>query len=309
VSGRLRIGVVGLGDIATKAYLPVLAARPGLELTLMSRDPERVARVSRRFGVARSTTRLDDLLDGGLDAVFVHASTDAHAGLVTRLLDAGLPVLVDKPLAPDLAEATRLVELAEARGVSLAVGFNRRHAPVYTALAGLPRSVVLVQKHRVGLPDEPRRVVFDDFVHVVDTLRFLLPPEEACAGVRCVVRDGLLRTVTLTLTSGEVTGIGVMNRVSGSNEEVVEVLGDGQKHRVLDLATVERHADGGAQVVRRGDWTPVPEQRGFTALCDWFLDAVRDGRALSARDALRTHEVCEDVVRAAEAVGDLSAPR
>src|SRR4051812_49804601 len=39
------------------------------------------------------------------------------------------------------------------------------------------------------------------------------------------------RTVTLTLTSGEVTGIGVMNRVSGSNEEVVEVLGDGQKHR------------------------------------------------------------------------------
>src|SRR4051812_40158181 len=117
------------------------------------------------------------------------------------------------------------------------------------------------------------------------------------------------RTVTLTLTTGDVTGIGVMNRVSGANEEVVEVLGDGQKHRVLDLATVERHADGGVQVVRRGDWTPVPEQRGFTGLCDWFLDAVRDGRVLSARDALRTHELCEDVVRAAEAAGDVSAPR
>jgi virulence factor len=297
----LRIGVVGLGDIATKAYLPVLAGRPDLDLTLMSRDPDRVARVRARFGVDRATTRLEELLDGGPDAAFVHASTDAHAELVTGLLDAGVPVLVDKPLAPSLAEAAQLVELAESRGLSLAVGFNRRHAPVYAALAGLPRSAVLVQKNRVDLPDEPRRVVFDDFIHVVDTLRFLLPPGEERVDVRCVVRDGLLRTVTLGLSAGEVTGVGVMNRVSGSNEEVVDVLGDGHKHRVLDLSTVERHSRGKVEVVRRGDWTPVPEQRGFTGLCDWFLGAVREGRVLSARDALRTHEICEQVVLAARA--------
>jgi virulence factor len=296
----LRIGVVGLGDIATKAYLPVLAGRPDLELTLMSRDPDRVARVGARFGIANATTRLADLLDAGLDAAFVHASTEAHAELVEALLMAGVDVLVDKPLAPSLAGAARLVELAEARGRSLAVGFNRRHAPVYAALGGLARSVVLVQKNRVALPDEPRRVVFDDFIHVVDTLRFLLPPGEERIDVRCVVRDGLLRTVTLALSSGEVTGLGVMNRVSGSNEEVVEVLGEGHKHRVLDLATVERHAEGTVETVRRGDWTPVPEQRGFAGLCDWFLSAVRERRVLSARDALRTHEICEQVVLAAQ---------
>ena len=295
----LRIGVVGLGDIATKAYLPVLAGRPDLEVTLMSRDPDRVAGVQKRFGIPSGTANLADLLDAGLDAAFVHASTEAHAELVEALLSAGVDVLVDKPLAPSLAEAARLVELAEARGRSLAVGFNRRHAPVYAALAGLPRSVVVVQKNRVDLPDEPRRVVFDDFIHVVDTLRFLLPPGEERIDVRCVVRDGLLRTVTLALSSGEVTGLGVMNRVSGSNEEVVEVLGDGHKHRVLDLATVERHAGGRVELVRRGDWTPVPEQRGFRGLCDWFLDAVREGHVLSARDALRTHEICEQVVAAA----------
>jgi virulence factor len=305
----LRIGVVGLGDIATKAYLPVLAGRPDLDLTLMSRDPDRVARVSGRFGVARSTTRFEDLLDAGLDAAFVHASTGVHAELVSQLLTAGVPVLVDKPLAPNLAEARALVELAEDRGLSLAVGFNRRHAPGYAALAELPRSVVLVQKNRVDLPDEPRRVVFDDFIHVVDTLRFLLPAGEEEADVRPVVRDGLLRTVTLGLTSGGATGLGVMNRVGGSNEEVVEVLGDGHKHRVLDLATVERHRDGRVEVVRRGDWTPVPEQRGFTGLCDRFLGAVRDGEVLSARDALRTHELCEDVVRAAEAAAEVRAAR
>lgn len=295
----LRIAVIGLGDIATKAYLPVLARRADVTPILMSRDPARVARVSRQFRIPDATTRLDDLLAGGLDAAFVHASTDAHTELVERLLTAGVHVLVDKPLAPSLAEATRLVELAEACGRSLAVGFNRRHAPVYTALAALPRSVVLVQKNRADLPDELRRVVFDDFIHVVDTLRFLLPPGEERVDVTCVVREGRLHTVTLGMRVGEVTGLGVMSRVSGSTEEVVEVLGNGHKHRVLDMAQTERHEDGGVRVLRRGDWTPVPEQRGFAGLCEWFLSAVREGRVLSARDALRTHEVCEQVVQAA----------
>ena len=297
--GPLRVGVLGLGDIATKAYLPVLARLGDVELTLMSRTPERVARVGREFGVGRTTTRRSDLLDAGLDAAFVHASTEAHADLVAALLGAGVHVLVDKPLAPSLGEARRLVELAERRDRSLMVGFNRRYAPAYAGLTALPRSVVIVQKHRTGLPDEPRRVVFDDFVHVVDTLRFLLPGEEQRVDIRCVVADGLLRTVSIGLYTSAATGLGVMHRVSGAAEEVVEVLGDGHKHRVVDLALVERQTDGEVRLERRGDWTPVPEQRGFAAMCEAFLAAAREGRVLSARDALRTHEICEDVVRAA----------
>ena len=99
--------------------------------------------------------------------------------------------------------------------------------------------------------------------------------------------------------------MGVMHRASGSTEEILEVLGDGHKHRVLDLAEVWRYdadAPDGLRLVRRGDWTPVHTQRGFTAMCEAFLDAVRQGRVLSARDALRTHEVCEDVVLTAEAL-------
>jgi len=306
--GPLRVGVLGLGDIATKAYLPVLARLGDVELTLMSRTPERVARVGREFGIGRTTTRLADLLDAGLDAAFVHAPTEAHRDLVTALLAAGVHVLVDKPLAPTLGEARRLVELAEQRDRSLMVGFNRRYAPPYAALTRLPRSVVIVQKHRAGLPDQPRRVVFDDFVHVVDTLRFLLPGEEERVDVGCMVADGLLQTVTLGLRTSLATGVGVMHRVSGAAEEVVEVLGDGHKHRVVDLALVERQADGEIRLERRGDWTPVPEQRGFAAMCAAFLGAVREGRVLSARDALRTHEICEDVVRAAGSVQPETEP-
>ena len=298
----LRVGVVGLGDIARKAYLPVLTARDDVELTLMTRDPARLADLAHRYGVSRRTTRFEDLLDGTLDAAFVHASTTAHAHVVEQLLTAGVPVLVDKPLAPELAQATHLVELAEERGVALAVGFNRRFCPAHAALTRDPVSVALVQKHRSGLPEEPRRFVLDDFIHVVDTVRFLLPVGEDEVSVWCTTQDGLLATVTLALRAGASTGLGVMHRVGGATEEVVEVLGPGYQHRVVDLAE-EWRADGsgGLRLVRRDSWTDVPTVRGFTAMVDAFLTSVRAGEVVSARDALRTHEICEQVVRAAEA--------
>jgi virulence factor len=298
----LRVGVVGLGDIARKAYLPVLTARDDVELSLMTRDPGRLADVARRYGIVRRTTRVEDFLDGTLDAAFVHASTAAHVGLVEQLLHAGVPVLVDKPLAPDLASSTRLVELAEQRGLSLAVGFNRRFCPAHVALAREPASVVIVQKHRSGLPGEPRQFVFDDFIHVVDTVRFLLPAGEEKVSVWCTTRDGLLATVSIALRVGASTGLGVMHRVGGAAEEVVEVLGPGYQHRVVDLAEEWRSdASGGLRLVRRDSWTDVPTVRGFTAMVDAFLSSVRANEVISARDALRTHEICEQVVQDAEA--------
>ncbi|MGA8995259.1 MAG: Gfo/Idh/MocA family oxidoreductase [Nocardioidaceae bacterium] len=303
MSAVLRVGVVGIGDIAEKAYLPVLSALPGVELALVTRSVDTLARVGAQYGVARRTTRLEDLLDAGIDAAFVHAATQAHAGIVERLLVAGVPVLVDKPLAPTVAEATRLVEEAERRSVSLAVGFNRRFAPAYASLSGLRPSVVLMSKHRVALPEQPRRFVFDDLIHVVDTLRSFLPSPTVELSVWCEGGGGLLRTVTLAMRGEGTTALGVMHRDSGAEEEVLEVLGHGYQHRVVDLAASwHAEADGPAGVRRapHDGWATVPTVRGFTAMCEWFLAAVRAGRVLSARDALATHEVCEQVVAVAE---------
>jgi virulence factor len=302
---RLKVAMVGLGDIARKAYLPVLSTRADVELRLVTRNTETLARLSAEYaGVAATTTRLDDVLDGDLDAAFVHAATSAHYDLVPTLLSAGVPVLVDKPLAPTLHEAAGLVDLADRTGVSLVVGFNRRFAPAYAELAGLSPSVVLMQKNRVALPGEPREFVYDDFIHVVDTLRFLMPPSShEDVSVWCSTRDGLLRTVTLTLRSGDSTAVGVMHRQSGAEEEVLEVMGDGYKHRVVDLTEVWRSQAGepaGVRRVPRSGWTPVGTVRGFAGMCDFFLSSVRSGEVLSAEDALRTHEICERVVEAAE---------
>ncbi|MFH8726950.1 Gfo/Idh/MocA family protein [Streptomyces termitum] len=296
----MKIGCIGLGDIAQKAYLPVLATLPGVELHLQTRTPATLERVADTLHLpaARRHTDLGSLLSAGLDAAFVHASTAAHAEIAPRLLDAGVPTYVDKPLAYEYADSERIVELAEKRGVSLAVGFNRRLAPSYAQCADHPRELILLQKNRTGLPEEPRTFVLDDFIHVVDTLRFLLPGEADHIDVRARIRDGLMHHVVLQLSGDGFTAIGMMNRMNGSTEEVLEVSGQDTKRQVVNLSDVIDHK-GQPTLRRRGDWVPVARQRGIEQAVLAFLDAVREGRTLSARDALLTHELCERVVREA----------
>jgi virulence factor len=294
----MRVAVIGLGDIARKAYLPVLARVPGIELHLCTRDGEVLDRLGAEYRVQARHTSVPEVIEGGVDAALVHAATSAHPAIVERLLDAGVHVYVDKPIADNLADADRLVRQARAAGRSLMTGFNRRYAPGYTELLGLPRDLVLMQKNRVGLAAPPRQVIFDDFVHVADTLRFLAPGEVTGTRVRTRVVDGLLEHVVLELSGGGFTAIGVMNRVSGAVEETCEVMGGGGKRRVVNLGDVTDYAPAGERLIRRGDWTPVARQRGIEQICLAFLAAVREGRVLDGGDALLTHALCEEIVAA-----------
>lgn len=297
----MKVGCIGLGDIARKAYLPVLGTQPGLDLHLQTRTPATLAAVgdSLHLPAGQRHERLDSLLDAGLDAAFVHAPTAVHPEIVTRLLEAGVPTYVDKPLAYELPDSQKLVELAERQGVPLFVGFNRRYAPGYAQVLEHPRDLILLQKNRVGLPEEPRLMILDDFIHVVDTLRFLIPGPVDDITVRARTEDGLLHHVVLQLSGDGFTALGVMNRLSGSAEEILEVSGQDTKRQVINLAEVIDHK-GQPTVRRRGDWVPVSRQRGIEGAVLTFLDAVRAGEPLSARDALATHELCERVVRAAQ---------
>ncbi|MFE7130429.1 Gfo/Idh/MocA family protein [Streptomyces sp. NPDC057638] len=296
----MKVGCIGLGDIARKAYLPVLGTLPGVELHLQTRTPATLEELGDTYRVPseRRHTTLDSLIAAGLDAAFVHAPTAAHPGIVTELLQAGVPTYVDKPLAYELSAARDLVDLAEARGVSLGVGFNRRLAPGYAQCLEHPRDLILMQKNRVGLPENPRVFVFDDFIHVVDTLRFLVPGTIEHTDVRARTVDGLLHHVVLQLSGDGFTAIGTMNHLSGSTEEILEVAGQDSKREVRNLAEIVDHK-GQPTIRRRGDWVPVARQRGIEQAVLGFLDSVRAGTVVSAQDALRTHELCEQVVLSA----------
>ncbi|MFG2141467.1 Gfo/Idh/MocA family protein [Streptomyces sp. NPDC048650] len=300
----MKVGCIGLGDIAQKAYLPVLGQQSGVELHLQTRTPATLRRVGdlHRLPARQLHTDLDSLLSAGLDAAFVHAPTAVHPEIVTRLIEAGVPTYVDKPIAYELAASERIVRLAEDRGVGLAVGFNRRFAPGYAQCREHARELILMQKNRIGLPEDPRTLVLDDFIHVVDTLRFLVPGEIDHVDVRARIRDGLMQHVVLQLSGDGFTAIGTMNRLSGSAEELLDVSGQDTRRQVVNLAEVIDHK-GQPSVRRRGDWVPVARQRGIEQIVLAFLDDVRAGRRPSAQDALRTHELCERVVTEALAQG------
>ncbi|MBO3750350.1 Gfo/Idh/MocA family oxidoreductase [Streptosporangiaceae bacterium NEAU-GS5] len=288
--------MIGLGSIAEKAYLPVLASA-GVELVLCTRDRRRLDMLAGLYRVRERVTSVNALLGYGIDAAFVHAATEAHGPIVTELIEAGVPVYVDKPLAYRLEDAAALVRLADGRGVPLMVGFNRRYAPGYAALLDRPRDLIVLQKNRSGPLQDPRVTVLDDFIHVVDTLRFLAAgPFEA--RVRTRTREGLLEHVALTLEGDGWTAFGAMSRTSGVDEETCEVIGGGSKRKVVNLGDVVDYS-GGETLRRRPDWTPATHQRGITQACATFLDAIRSGRPLSAADALETHTLCERIVQAA----------
>ncbi len=292
----LRVALIGLGDIARKVYLPLLTAQPGVIPVLVTRDPTALRSAGDTYRVTERHTTLESALAAGIDAAFVHAATGAHPEIVGTLLGRDVPVFVDKPLADTYAVAAELAALAERRQVPLMVGFNRRYAPAYRELAGWPRrDVVLMQKHRRGHPEAPRRLVFDDFIHVVDTLRFLAPGPGAAMTVDAGVDAGLVRWVSVSLRSTGGLAVGMMSRESGLVEEVLEVIGPGRKRRVLNLSETVDYA-GAESVQRRDGWEPVAVQRGFAPMCAEFLDAVRAGSALTARDALETHALCEQIV-------------
>ncbi|MER6944948.1 Gfo/Idh/MocA family oxidoreductase [Nonomuraea sp. NPDC000554] len=291
----MRTAMIGLGDIAEKAYLPVLAAQPGLDLHLCTRNTKVLDRLGDTYRIAARSTSVDEVIKAGVDAAFVHAATGAHPELVEPLLEAGVHVYVDKPIADNLADSERLARLAKARDRSLMVGFNRRYAPGYADLAALPRHLILMEKNRQNYPDAPRRAVFDDFIHVVDTLRFLVPGDVTDTRIRTRTRGGMLEHIVLELSGDGFTAIGVMNRVSGAAEETCEVMGGGVKRRVVNLGDVIDYA-GGETLARRPDWVPVSRQRGIEQVCRQFLAAVRAGRRIDADDALLTHAICEDIV-------------
>lgn len=291
----MKIAVIGLGDIAEKAYLPVLAAQPALDLHLCTRNVARLDRLGDTYRISARSTSVDEVIKAGVDAAFVHAATDAHPELVEPLLSAGIHVYVDKPIAFTLAESEHLVRLARAEGRSLMVGFNRRYAPGYAELAAHPRHLIVMQKNRHNLPDVPRRAILEDFIHVADTLRFLAPGQVTGTTIRTRVHDDLIEHIVLELSGDGFTAIGVMNRMSGASEETCEAMGDGAKRRVVNLGDVIDY-QGGECLVRRPDWVPVVRQRGIEQICLEFLTAVREGRRIDAEDALATHALCEEIV-------------
>lgn len=302
----MRIAIVGLGSIAQRAYLPILTGLSDVELILCGRDRARLERLAAQYRISEYTTDVAELASMRIDAAFVHVATEAHSSVVSALLEHGIHVYVDKPLTYTLDAAGRLVALAKSTGRLLMVGFNRRHAPMYRTLATQPYlRLAIMQKNRQAQPDIARRFIFDDFIHVVDTLRWLAPGPTKEINLSGGIHAGQLHHVLLQLSGDGFGLIGIMNRDSGANEETLEVMSAGHKWRVQGLNTTTHLYGGVEQVSQFNDWDSVLWRRGFPQLVQHFLDCVhsQSDAVAGLDDALATHAMCEQIVTTLEAQG------
>ena len=124
----LRVGLLGYGLAGRVFHAPLVAATDGLELTaIVTTDPDRRAQVLRNHPGTRLFDRSDQLIGSGeIDVVVVATPNRSHVAMARLAVQAGLPVVVDKPLAATSAEGRALVDEARRSQVPLTVFQNRR---------------------------------------------------------------------------------------------------------------------------------------------------------------------------------------
>lgn len=213
----LRVAVVGVGHLG-RIHARIYAEHPGAELiAVVDTDADTARRVAEETG-ARPASSIDQLPDD-LDAVSIVVPTASHEEVALPLLERGIACLVEKPIAPDLASADRIIAAAERSGAALAVGHVERFQPGVRKVRELALRPRFIECHRLA-PFSFRSldvgVVHDLMIHDLDLILWLVDAEvesldaaggailtdrEDLASVRLVFADGTRANVTASRAS------------------------------------------------------------------------------------------------------------
>ncbi len=300
---KLRVGVVGLGGIAQKAYLPILSQ--AADWTLVggfSPNQQKAQPLCDSYRMA-CFTGLDTLAQQ-CDAVFVHSSTASHFQVIGELLRYGVHVYVDKPLAETVEQGEQLLALAEKQGKTLMVGFNRRFAPLYRQLKQQMQqpASIRMDKHRadsVG-PNGLRFTLLDDYLHVVDTALWLGGDAgKLLSGSLRATEAGELMYAEHHFACGETLVTTGMHRRAGSQRESVQAVTDGAVYQLNDMRQWLREDSQGVLDQPAPGWQTTLAQRGFDGAVRHFITSVSNQTLpeTAGEHAIAAQRVIEKLLR------------
>ena len=175
-----RAAVVGVGHLG-RHHARLLRGLADVELVgVVDADADRAAAVAAELGT-RAASGVEELA-ADVDGVTVAVPTAAHAEVALPLLRAGIPVLVEKPIAASVEEADALLAAAEGAGATLAVGHTERYNPAVTTAQELVSAPRFIEGHRLAA--FARRsldvdVVFDLMIHDLDVVLAIVGAEPA----------------------------------------------------------------------------------------------------------------------------------
>lgn len=324
MSGALKVGLVGAGWV-TQHHLRGWRELGEEAKVVAIADPsaENAALRAKEFGIPACFTSARAMLEqGGIDAVDIAAPRAVHAELVRLAADHGLPVLCQKPLAPTLAEAERLVADVGDR-VRLMVHENWRFRAYYRqaaqwlheGLIGKVKAVSLslvtsgtvpdAQGHLTALERQPfmrteeRMLVAEVLIHHLDTLRMLLGPLQVRAAALTQTCREMVGEDTAVIHLETATGAGVAVFASfaaygapADQKDRLTLLGDAGAIRLdgTDLSLTgpeDRHLSYDQAVVYPAS---------YAAAIAHFVQCLRDGTPFETapRDNLATLRLVED---------------
>ena len=293
---RIPVAVVGAG-VFGQNHLRVLEQSGRAELVaVVDRDRARAEQAGRRFRCAA----VEDLgeLKGKVEAAVVAVPTQAHAEVGCRLLEAGIDVLVEKPITPDLASARRLIQAAEAGARILQAGHLERFNPAVMALKRNTRLPLFFEVHRLSV-FTPRSldidVVLDLMIHDLDIVLDLVgqvPQEIRAAGISVLSGKVDIANVRLAFPGGCVANL-TASRVSTERVRKLRLFQPGQ-YVSLDYSRQEAvvfQVAEGRQIV--SGLLPVEKAEPLALELEGFLDAVetRCQPLVTGAEACRALEV------------------
>lgn len=309
-SGPLRVGVVGTGALG-RHHVRILAGLPGAELVgIHDASREAAEAVGREHG-ARVFARLDELA-GEIEAAVVAVPTVSHAEVGARLLDRGLHLLVEKPMAPSLGEADLLLERAAARSPRpvLAVGHVEFYNPAVQALAGLaiPPRFLEVQRLAVFTPRSlDVDVILDLMIHDLQILHALDTSEVAevrATGIPVLSPRIDIANARVELASGCVANL-TASRVSAERVRKLRAFLP-SRYYSLDYQAQEIHGyrllDGGGERRIAPDDLAVERAEPLRRELLAFLAACR-GEATPLVDGLQGRRALATALAVAKAAG------
>lgn len=298
-----RIALIGLGDIAQKAYLPIVANHQEIQPVLCTRNAETLKNLQNQYRIDEGYQTVEELISTKPDAVMIHSATASHFEIAKQCLEVGIATFIDKPLSYSRAECEELISLAHNNNLPFYVGFNRRFAPLISPLANQKFTNVRWQKNRVALPALVQEFIYDDFIHVLDGLLFLSDCKSFEVieelNIHSVSKDNLLCSIHIQFKVNNVLFEGSMNRISGATDERLEVFLNDEKYQIESLTKGQHYKSGNVTPLGFSDWQSHLYTRGFNDMIDDWLNEIKLGKSNRTRlNAIQvSHQLCDVIVQ------------
>ena len=311
---KIRAAVIGAG-VFGRHHLRVLSQSLNTTLVgVVDSDPERAAEAAAEHNCLTFATLGE--LKGNIDAAVVAVPTSQHAQVGCELLESGIDVLVEKPIATDLVSARRLVATAAANQRILQVGHLERFNPAVAALKQIMSVPLFFEIHRLSL-FSPRSldvdVVLDLMIHDLDIVLDLvgaMPEEIRAAGISILSDKVDIANVRLAFPGGCIANL-TASRISTERVRKLRLF---QPHQYISLDYQKQDAvaftvSGNQQI----GFQPLPavKEEPLRLEVESFLEAVanRTRPRVPGEEGLRALEVALAILDKIEEYAELVTQR